>query len=182
MNAAHLLAASILAFSSAVLSASCIQDPTAAPEAESVQEQRSNGTEPIGEAEQEARGPLFTPAEFIFVIEREWDGKDEAGGWQIAYDTPSFAVVPKGTRAALYTWQCRLLIGMPRHAEKVGDIPTNRAAALSAEIANAVVWPLLERQESWAGQGETFCDEFREGMNLLFKKRYRSVGARVAKP
>ena len=30
------------------------------------------------------RGPAFTPADFIFVIEREWDGRDEAGGWQIA--------------------------------------------------------------------------------------------------
>jgi hypothetical protein len=182
VKATHILAASIVALSCAFLSASCIQDQPAALEPESAQAQSSNGTEPSGEAQQEARGPVFTPKEFIFVIQQEWDGKDTAGGWQEALDTANFAVVIKGTSNELYNWTCRLKIGMPRHTEKEGDIPTYRAAALSAEIANAVVWPMLERRESWAGQGEAFCYQLRAGMNALFGARYKFVGARVSQP
>jgi len=150
-------------------------------EPEPSQVQSSNGSEPIGEAQQEASGPLFAPGEFIFVIEHEWDGKDEAGGWQIAYNTSGYASRVNGK--VVYTWQCRLLIGMPRHSEKAGDISARRAAELSAEVANAVTWPLLNRQEPWAGRGEAFCSQQLRLMQDMFKSsRYRAVGARVSKP
>jgi hypothetical protein len=177
----HLAAASILALSCGILTASCLQDPRGAPEPESAPMKSSKVTEPAWEAQQEARGPLFKPGEFIFVIQQEWDGKDKAGGWQEALDTPHFAVVIKGNSKELYTWKCPLKIGMPRHTEKGGDIPTYRAAALSAEIANDVVWPMLEREESWEGQGQTFCDALRLLMQKLFNERY-NLGARVSKP
>jgi hypothetical protein len=190
----------VLALSSALLAASCVQssdesppselgkaqssagaETTAALDPESSQTQSSSGSESIGEAQQESWGPRFTPGDFIFVIEHEWDGKDEAGGWQIAFNTAGYAVRVNGTD--VYTWQCKLKIGMPRHSEKAGDIATNRAAALSAEVANAVAWPMLDRQEPWTGQGEAFCSQQLQLMQDMFKSpRYKAFGARVSKP
>jgi hypothetical protein len=180
MKSDHVLAAFILTVSSTLLSASCLQDSTA-PEPERGQVQSSNGSEPSGEAQQEASGARFMPEEFVFVIEHDWDGKDEAGGWQIAYNTSEYASKVNGR--VVYTWRCRLLIGMPRHSEKAGDISTRRAAELSAEVMNAVTWPLLNRQEAWAGQGEAFCAEQLRLMQDLFRSsRYQAVGARVSRP
>lgn len=167
----------VLSFSCALLSASCLQDSKATPEPDSNQVQSLNGSGSLGEARQEARGPLFTPGEFIFVVEREWDGEDRAGGWQIAYSTSGYETKVDGK--VVYAWQCRMRIGMPRHSEKEGDIPTSRAAAMSAEIANDVTWPLLKRKEPWTGQGALFCAQQRAIMKKLFESRYPFVGATV---
>lgn len=66
-----------------------------------------------------------------------------------------------------------------RHSVKEGYISTNRAAALSAEIANDVTWPLLRRKEPWTGQGALFCIQQRAIMKRLFASRYPFVGATV---
>ena len=166
-----------LVLTCALFAASCVRGSDDSPADELGEPHSSALAEPTGEAQQEARGARFTPGDFVFAIEREWDGKDKAGGWQIAFNTTTYASELNG--AEVYQWQCRLRIGMPRHSEKAGAIPTDGAAKMSAEVMNAVTWPMLDRREPWTGQGGLFCIQQRELMQKVFDRRYPNVGARV---
>jgi hypothetical protein len=158
-----------------LVAASCVQSPET--ETSAFLAPNDDGPEPVGVAQQEAKGPLFKPVEFIFVIEREWDGEDQAGGWQIAYNTSAYATQVNGEE--IYTWRCQMKVGMPRHTVKMGDIPTSRAADMTAEIANLVTWPLLKKEEPWTGRGAAFCIAQRAGMQAMFRARYPYLGATV---
>jgi hypothetical protein len=167
----------VLALSAALLTASCLQGPESPPETES-RAQRSSGPEPIGEARQEASGPRYGSRDFPFVVEAKDDGEGKGGGWQVAHHSSAFKVVE--WPLDVYRWECHLEIGMPLRSEMEGPISKSRAALITAEVANDVVFPLLDRGK-WEGLGALFCIDLKNEMNERFRSQYRGYGARVEK-
>jgi hypothetical protein len=68
---------------------------------------------------------------------------------------------------------------MPLRTVLEGRISPSHAALVSAEVANAVVDPLLESRAAWRGQGVAFCIELKERIQATFKGQYEGLGARV---
>src|SRR5262249_43946425 len=111
MRIHHSVAASILALSCALLTPSCVLSTEPPTEIKLDEAQSSNCPEPIGETEQEVLGGLYEPEDFQFAVIVKDDGKDGAGGWQVATNASSF--VAKVSGKTIYRWECRLEIGMP---------------------------------------------------------------------
>jgi hypothetical protein len=175
------VAAALVCLCCAVLTASCLQSPSAPPETDPGGAQSSNGPESIGEAPQEsASGPPYVSDDFPFVVFLDDDGKDEGGGWQRALKT--FKYMERNWFIPNYFWQCPLRIEVPLRTKLEGPISASRAALMSAEIANEVVDPLLYSRPTWRNQGAVFCGELRDAMQAMFKRRYPNVGARVRRP
>jgi hypothetical protein len=178
------VAAAFVALSCAIFTASCLQSPTATPGTDDTTSlsiervsEHVRDSEPIGEARQEASGPSYVSEDFPFVVTVKDDGKDEGAGWQRAENTSHFRDLIGGV--PVYVWRCRLEIGMPLRTVKQGRISPDRAALITAQIANEVAFPLLDSRESWEGQGAVFCIELKAGMQAMFRKRHREIGARV---
>jgi hypothetical protein len=108
------------------------------------------------------------------------DGVGPAGGWQKA--DKIFDFMEREWWIPVYFWECPLQIQMPIRCALEGRITPSRAALYSAEIANAVVDPLLAARKTWKNQGAAFCVELKDAMNAEFFKRYPKVGARVIRP
>jgi hypothetical protein len=108
------------------------------------------------------------------------DDEGDGGGWQTADKTFDFAERDWGI--PVYFWQCPIRIGMPIRCAKEGRITPSRAALYSAEVANAVVDPLLESRTTWKNQGAAFCVKLQDALRATFKHRYPSVGATVSRP
>jgi hypothetical protein len=70
---------------------------------------------------------------------------------------------------------------MPIRNQAEGRITPSRAALYSAEVANAVVDPLLESRASWNNQGVVFCAQLRDEMEAMFKKLHPKLGATVSR-
>jgi hypothetical protein len=156
MRIRHLAAATV-SVSCALLAASCLQSPTGCPETAPDEVQRSSSTGPIGEARQEI-GRHYVPEDFSFHF------------LETTFLFPT------------YFWQCPVRIGMPIRSEVWGPIAPSRAALYSAEIATAVVDPLLESRTAWRNQGEDFCQELKKGMLAMFKVRYPKLNVTVSRP
>lgn len=170
------VAAAIVCLSCASLTVSCLQNPTASPTTDPGEAQGSNGPEQIGETQQES-GAQYQSKDFAFVVSVQDDGKDDGGGWQTAGNT--FHFVERNWGIPRYRWKCPLAIGMPIRSQLEGRITPSRAALYSAEVANAVVDPLLDSQATWENQGAAFCIELEENLQAMFRLRYPNVGARV---
>jgi len=147
MRFKRLVALAMVSVWGALLAASCAEGPTiseadgaVSPSLEPPSE--PGASEPIGEARQEA-GHTYESKDFPFVVERQDNGLDEGGGWQVAR-----GIFPFGERNWLipnYLWVCRLEIAMPLRTAKLGRISPSRAALYSAEVMNEMVDPLLAR-------------------------------------
>jgi hypothetical protein len=178
-------AALLVSLSFAVLTASCLQNPTATSEADDAPpsneraSEQAGGAEPTGEARQEIESRPYAPGEFHFVVIVEDDRQGKAAGWQVARETSHFGVLIEDV--PVYEWQCNLEIGMPLRTELAGRISSSRAAQLSALVANAVVFPLLASRLTWEHQGALFCIQLEDKMNAMFRGKYRAYGARVRK-
>jgi hypothetical protein len=175
----HHVAAALVSLACALLTASCLQSPTAPPETdrgEAQPAQPSEDLEPIGEARQET-GYAYPSSAFPFVVDVKDDGQGNAGGWQKA--DKIFHFVEKSWGIPVYFWKCRIQIQMPIRSAVEGRITPSRAALYSAEVANAVVDPMLDSRASWKNQGAAFCLELKGAMNAKFSELYPTVGARV---
>jgi hypothetical protein len=176
MRVRHLAAIAVLALSSVLLTASCLQQsPTEPGEASPDEAQPSEGPAPTGEAQQATRIP-FGSKQFRFRLVNEDDGEGEGAGWQeadakLSYVRMQWGIVPT------YHWQCRLRIGMPLRTKLRGRISPSFAAYISAKIANDVSDALLPTEE-WQGKGAAFCVKLIEGMNVMFSEE-AGLGARV---
>jgi hypothetical protein len=62
---------------------------------------------------------------------------------------------------------------------ETGPISPRRAARISAELANEVVFPLLDSRKTWEGEGAAFCVQLVAGMQARFDDQYPGVGANV---
>jgi hypothetical protein len=166
------LTAAVALVSCAFLAAACLQGSETAPG----ERECSNGPEPIGEAQQAAEGAPCTSKEFHFAVQVKDDGEGKAAGWQVDHATLGFAA--EANHVSLYSWECRLEIGMPLRTEKEGRISPFLAALYTAEVANDVAFPLLDSR-SWVGQGTAFCEALKDGMNTMFERLHPKLGARV---
>lgn len=116
----------------------------------------------------------FSPSAFKFEVERKDDGKEAAGGWQVAVaqlrfvDTRSF--IPR-------IWSCRMKVGMALRAEVLGRISPGYAAQVTAEVATKASAEVMHRRPEWLTAA--FCIDFRNEMNILFGRDHVYLGARV---
>lgn len=176
MTTRSLTAAFVIALGCA-LSTSCLQESSEADATASTAPSiETSGTEPIGEAQEEAFGPRYGSKDFLFKVFLKDDGKDPGGGWQVAHHSDSFAVVSWPPSA--YHWQCHFMVGMPLRTHKIARITTDRAALWSAEAANDVVFPLLD-SGPWTGEGVAFCRTLNDLMEARLNAEHDGLGARV---
>jgi hypothetical protein len=179
MRLHHLSAAVLLALS--LLTASCLQQsPTALRESDPGDAQPSDGPEPLGEA----YAPMLTigisykPKDFPFIVEKEWDGEDGAGGRQRAFKDFTFSIYQ--WLHVTYSWNCPIDVSMAVQSRKEGHITRNRAAQVTAEIATLAVNATANSRNDWEGQGAVFCDELKDRMDTMFGgEKYKGYGARV---
>src|SRR5262249_2229787 len=139
----------------AILAGACLQGPEASRSSEPASERADH----VGAAP-EANvyvGGSYGAADFPFMVERKWDGKDKAGGWQRSFKLFEFVLrdIPSGLVS--YSWSCPLDISMAVHSEVEGDISPKRAALVTAEVANKAVPALATSRTDWKGQGALFC-------------------------
>lgn len=156
--------------------ASCLQSPSTTSETGPGEAQRPNGAEPTGEARQESGGE-YESKDFPFVVVVKDDGKDDAGGWQAAEKTFHFMESSHGI--PVHLWKCRIRIEMPIRSEVWGPITPSRAALYSAEVATAVVNPLLHSRPNWKNMGDDFCRELKDRMKATFDEQYPKLGVKV---
>ena len=166
----------VVALSCVLLTASCLQGP-----ADERGGEQAGGTEPIGEAQQQAWTFPFPygSKNFPFVVVREDDGKDDGGGWQEARTVLYFGEWI-GTLEK-YEWKCPIVVGIPVRSRKEGRISASRAAYVTVEVANAVVPALGASRDSWENQGAAFCVALYDGMRDMFKVKYGGYGATVSR-
>lgn len=141
MKATYIVSTHLLAVSCTLLTASCVLSPESSTETRPDEAQSSLDPEPIGQAEQEVVGGRYAPEDFQFVVTVKDDGKDSAGGWQVATNASTFVVRVSGSPT--YRWECRPRVQMPLRTETKGPVSPARAAKISADIANDVALPLL---------------------------------------
>ena len=115
---------------------------------------------------------------FKFVVELPDDGKDGGGGWQVAK-----AVVPiHDTRKMdpIGMWSCLVQVGMPLRTTEEGKISANKAAKVSAEVAEIAWANVMPRRPPGEWTSGTFCPLYLKEMRTVFKKDpYKTLGARV---
>lgn len=118
----------------------------------------------------------FSADLFKFSVDRPWDGKDGAGGWQKASTTLKFV---DGRHFIPRSWTCPVTVGMPLQTRGDGSISAVWAAATSAGIATDASVNVVHRKTEWIGA--EYCIEFYKEMNDLFKARHETLGARVSR-
>lgn len=131
----------------------------------------SPDAEPTQKAESDFDASLFK-----FTVQRLDDGKDEAGGWQVASAMLTFTDL----RASWLgdTWQCRVTIGMPIRHSLFSVIPPDRAAYLSANTAVAASDQVMRTRPTWIHG--LFCKAFAAKMLEIFNSL--KTGAKVTSP
>ena len=184
MRTHSLTAAVVLAFLG-VLSASCLQgNPEAdAPASPAPSTSEPSTAEHVGEAPEPMLwgGKTYGPEDFPFEVEQEWDGEDKAGGRQRAFALLEFEICRGVFLRRTYRWDCPLDVTMPVQTESVGRITSERAAAVSAAVANVAVTAVMASREDWQGQSGAFCVELKDMMNDIFRRKHKGYGARVTR-
>jgi hypothetical protein len=117
----------------------------------------------------------YSPSLFQFVTTIPDDGKGAGGGWQVATARLNFVdarqlLMPK-------TWSCIVEVGMPLRTAADGRISARYAAQVTADIATEASPRVMLLKPQW--MQADFCDQFGEEMLRLFRKRYRTLGARA---
>ncbi len=116
---------------------------------------------------------------FKFVVELPDDGTDSGGGWQVAK-----AVVPIYDNRKLNPlgmWECKVKVGMPLRTTKDGKISANKAAKMSADVAEIAWRNVLPRRPPGEWTSGTFCQFYWQEMQNVFKKdKYTTIGATVS--
>ncbi len=181
MRAHHLAAAVVLAVSSVLLTASCLQpSPAALQESEPDEMQTSDGTEPIGEAPQSMDSIWFKYGanDFPFIVEKEWDGEDGAGGRQRGCNDFQFKICQ--WLRVVYSFHCPVAVTMAVQSRIEHHITRNRAAQVTAEVATEAVNATARSRDDWENQGAAFCIELRKRMNDMFgSDKYKGYGAQA---
>jgi len=179
----HLSAVATLAslLACVILAGACLQSPEVDPSTEQISDQASEPDESIGAAP-EANvwvGAPYVPEDFPFKVERKWDGKDKAGGWQRAFKLFQFVLRDVQTDRVRDSWPCPIDVSMPVQSTQVGYISPKRAALVTADVANVAVRAVSHSRVEWAGLSALFCAELQDKMNDVFREDYRGYGARV---
>ncbi len=181
----HALAAVVVLSVLCVLSASCLQEnPEAnAPAPPAARTSEPSAAEYVGEAPEPMLwgGKTYGPEDFPFEVEQEWDGEDKAGGRQRAFANLEFEIRRGVFLRRTYLWNCPLDVSMPVQSASVGRSTSERAAAVSAAVANVAVTAVMASREDWQGQSAAFCIELKDTMNDIFRRKHKGYGARVTR-
>jgi hypothetical protein len=113
---------------------------------------------------------------FNFVAIVAYDGTSVSGGWQEAKADLYFVHNIEGDAA------CIVRIGMPLRSEVWGNISADRAAVISADVANASARELYDHQGGEDLPPGIFCDRFKSEMRIRFDKECKGLGARMMSP
>jgi hypothetical protein len=165
----------------AIFAGACLQSPEAFLPTEQVSDQASEPGEHVGDAQGPTVwvGTPYGPDDFPFKVEKKWDGKDKAGGRQRAFKRFLFVLRDVETGRVRYSWPCPVDVSMPVQSEQEGHISPERAAVVTAEVANKAVPAVSHSRADWEGQGAVFCNELRGKMNDIFRAEHQHYGARV---
>ncbi|WP_438032764.1 hypothetical protein [Sorangium sp. So ce204] len=119
---------------------------------------------------------VFEPSMFQFVTTLAYDGT-VAGGWQEATAGLVFRRGDRGVDA------CTVQIGMPLRTVAWGAISAERAALISADLANQIAAKFYEEGLTDLPPG-IFCSKYKKEMYERFEKheQYKGLGARVMNP
>jgi hypothetical protein len=113
----------------------------------------------------------------VLVID---DGKGLGGGSQRASTVLQF-VDARESWLNQNRWNCRVTIDMPIRHRLYGIITPERAAELSADVADVASSSVMNSQPQWIGG--LFCKRFADKMTALFTTAPGgSFGARVTSP
>ena len=130
-------------------------------------------------------GAPYGPEDFRFKVVRKWDKKDGAGGRQIADKLFVFIVRDVETREVTGGWKCPIEVMIPVHVltlpEEEREISPERAAMVTAGVANIAVPAVSHSQVDWTGISAVFCNDLRVMMNKVFDKTYPAYGGRVTR-
>lgn len=120
----------------------------------------------------------FSASIFKFVTTLPDDGKDDAGGWQVANATLTF---DRWTGLLPESWTCDVAVGFPLRTKAYGVISPAYAAVVSADIANRATDYLMHNPNE-IPQG-VFCALLPGTMNtaLAADPVYKGLGGRVTK-
>lgn len=130
------------------------------------------GTHPVELAIRRIYG--FKASDFDFKVIVPDDGKDEAGGWQLAAITPLFRDARSGVELQ---WYCSVTVQVPMRTKADGIISKGRAAQLSASAANTASDAVMGSRPAWIPA--LFCPAFAVAMQKLLQVSGAS-GARVS--
>lgn len=135
----------------------------------------TRNAEPTAEEKSEFDASLFKFYPFV-----PDDGKGLAGGSQRASTVLHF-VDTRGSWSNPNVWDCRVTISMPIRHRIYGVIAPERAAQLTADVADAASSTVMHSQPTWIGG--LFCKRFADKMTALFGAAPGgSFGARVTSP
>ncbi|WP_437314978.1 hypothetical protein [Sorangium sp. So ce385] len=120
---------------------------------------------------------LIDPRAFNFVTIVAYDGTGVAGGWQEAKANLAFGHDREGDST------CMVHIGMPLRSEAWGKISSDRAAGISADVANLSADDVYKKDGGADLPPGIFCKKFKYRMIERFESDfYRGIGARVQNP
>ncbi|WP_437904230.1 hypothetical protein WME95_38100 [Sorangium sp. So ce327] len=120
---------------------------------------------------------LIDPRAFDFVTIVAYDGAGVAGGWQEAKADLAFGHNNEGDST------CMVHIGMPLRSEEWGTISSDRAASISADVANLSADDAYKKDNGEDLPPGIFCKTFKSRMIKRFESDfYKGIGARVQNP
>ncbi|MDI1451249.1 hypothetical protein [Polyangium sp. 6x1] len=117
-----------------------------------------------------------SPASFPFITIVADGGTDQAGGWQAAGATLSFA-----DRRSIFfsnSWSCQVFVWMPiRHAVH-GAITPEKAAQVTAVAASGASTVVMHRRPHW--YRASFCADFASELETQLDTQMKGLGAQVS--
>ncbi|WP_441290025.1 hypothetical protein ACSRUE_05030 [Sorangium sp. KYC3313] len=117
------------------------------------------------------------PRAFDFVTIVAYDGIGVAGGWQEAKAYLAFGHNNEGDST------CMVHIGMPLRSEEWGAISSDRAAQISADVANWSADTVYEKDSGAQLPPGIFCKTFKSRIVERFiSDFYKGLGARLKNP
>lgn len=118
---------------------------------------------------------IFSPSLFKFATTIPDDGKDAAGGWQVAAAQLKYVQVVSPYGA----WVCSFTVGMPLRTKVDGPISPLVASVITSEVVSDA-WLTVRTTFPDLPPG-IFCSKFKTEMDQLFFSRYPSKGVIVNK-
>lgn len=143
--------------------------------------QAGGESEPTRDAElTAAETSAFDASLFKFYPQVLDNGKGPGGGFQKASAALHF-VDARESWLKPNVWNCSVTIGMPIRHRTYGVITPERAAELTANVADAASSSVMSSQTAWISG--LFCKRFADKMTELFATAPGgSFGARVTSP
>jgi hypothetical protein len=116
----------------------------------------------------------FSPSVFVFTTTVADDGKDVAGGWQVATTTLQFF---RWTSLVPESWECSVTVGMPVRAAAYGVISANQAATMTAQVATSASFVVMNSTPELPPG--IYCVKLKSEMAAEFPEKFKGLGAKM---